>query len=149
MKRLRREREKPVPIPSVTSGPSEFECPLDYRLGYNYTRQEIIDVITPHRELLCFFARVAGKPRCVLGMDFDRYDAARQRVPVYVLTSAMVNLLSAAEGREFKRAYRDSRCGRDVLVTFTGPWGRGWFVLQWQLSPERARDLDGVTWSEP
>jgi hypothetical protein len=98
-------------------------------------------LITPHRELLCFFAQVAGGPRGVLGVDFDRYDAARQMIPVYVLNEEMVKLLIAVEGREFKRAYRDSRCGRDIIVTFTGPWGRGWCVMRWQLSPERVREL--------
>lgn len=137
MKRLHREREKPEHTPSVIARPLVFECPIDYQPGYNYIRQEMIDLITPHRELLCFFAHVAGEQRCVLGVDFDRYDAASQRVPVYVLNQEMVKLLIAAEGREFKRAYRDSRCGREVIVTFTAPGGRGWFVLKWQLRPER------------
>jgi hypothetical protein len=148
MKRLHREREKPVNNKPPVVGPTIFECSIDYQPGYDYIRQEIIDLITPHREVLCFFAQAAGEPRCVLGVDFDRYDAESRRVPVYVLNQEMIRLLMAAEGREFKRAYRDSRCGRDILVTFTAPGGRGWFVMKWQLSPERVRDLRGVDRSD-
>lgn len=122
-------------------GPLEFECPLDYQPGYPYLRQELIDLITPHRELLCFFAYTAGEPRCVLGVDFDRYQAGRHSVPVYVLPREIVENLSVFEGREFKRAYRDSRCGREMLVTFTAPGGRGWFVMKWQLRAERLREI--------
>ncbi len=141
MKRLHREREKSAPPAQERAWPLEFECPIDYQPGYPYIRQEMIDLITPHRELVCFFAHTAGEKRCVLGVDFDRYDAVRRSVPVYVLPPAVVETLMAFEGREFKRAYRESRCGRDIIVTFTAPAGRGWFVMKWQLRPERMREI--------
>jgi hypothetical protein len=146
MKRLHRKREKHKRNEFAGSGPTVFECPMDYQPGRAYTRADLIALITPHRELLCFFAQCARVERCVLGIDFDRYDQVRHTVPVYVLDEVMAERIANFEGCEFQRAYRTSRCGRDVIVTFTGEWWRGWCVLEWQL-PEQmveSRGGDGV-----
>lgn len=61
-----------------------FHCHLDYDPKRRYTRREMIDLIKPHRELLCFFAQATGYRECVLGLDFDEFDASDGSVPVYV-----------------------------------------------------------------
>jgi hypothetical protein len=114
------------------SGPTVFQCPLAYQPGHDYIRQEIVDLIEPHAELLCFFVECARVKRCVVGIDFDGYDPVTQMAPVYVMTEAEAKPMMRFEGAEFRRAYRQSGYGRSVVVTFTGQWWRGWFELKWQ-----------------
>jgi hypothetical protein len=136
-KRVRRKPESIQVEQYDGSGPTVFQCPMEYQPGRDYIRQEIIDLIEPHGELLCFFAECAKVRRCVLGIDFDHYDSVTQMLPVYVFNEAEVETLGRLEGEEFRRAYRQSGPGRSVIVTFTGKWWRGWFVLKWQLPAHR------------
>jgi hypothetical protein len=119
------------------SGPRSFECPFEYEPGRDYIRQEIIDLIKPHAELLCFFVECARVKRGVVGIDFDGYDPVRRMAPVYVMAEAEAKLLAGFEGAAFGRAYRQSGYGRSIIVTFTGEWWRGWFVLKWQTPQYR------------
>jgi hypothetical protein len=93
----------------------------------------MIDLIEPHRELLCFFAQATGYRECVLGLDFDTYDPRDSIVPVFVMNKHKAQIVAQAEGRQFKRALNSIRVGRNVIVTFTGPSGSGWFKMRWQL----------------
>lgn len=118
--------------PFDESGPRSFECPFEYEPGRGYIRQEIIDLIKPHAELLCFFVECARVKHGVVGLDFDGYDPVTRMAPVYVMTEAEAKPLAQFEGPEFRRAYRQSGYGRSIIVTFTGQWWRGWFALKWQ-----------------
>lgn len=97
----------------------------------------MIELIKPHRELLFFFAQTSGHRRCVLGLDFEQYDPTDGSVPVCVIGEEQAKVLVAAEGHEFKQAYRSSRPGRSIIVTFVCPGSRGWFKMRWELSDER------------
>jgi hypothetical protein len=114
-----------------------FYCPVEYDPERRYTRQEMIDVIMPHRELLCFFAQVSEYRHCVLGLDFDQYDPADGSVPVFVMEGREARELLQVHGRRFKRAYERSRPGRSLVVTFTSPGVSAWFQMGWKLDPER------------
>jgi hypothetical protein len=99
-----------------------------------YTRRELIELIRPHGKLLCFFAQQTGEKRCVLGVDFDKYDRASQMVPVHIVPEwAVRQVLIPAEGSRFKKAYRDSAVGQKIVVTFTSRQASGWFEMRWEL----------------
>jgi hypothetical protein len=112
-----------------------FYCPVAYNPKRRYTREEMIDVILPHQELLCFFAQSAGYARCVLGLDFD--DPTDGMVPVFVMESREAKPLLKVHGRRFKQAYRISGPGNTLVVTFTSPSVSGWFKMDWQLDGEQ------------
>ena len=114
-----------------------FQCPIEYDPKRRYTRQELIELIEPHRELLCFFAQATGYRECVLGLDFDAYDARASSVPVFVMNEQQAQVVAQAEGRRFKRALNSIRAGRNVIVTFTSPGATGWFKMRWQLGETR------------
>jgi hypothetical protein len=121
-------------------GPRFFQCRMEYEPGRAYGRQDLIDLIRPHAELLCFFAESARVKRCVLGVDFDGYDPASRMVPVYVMTETEAQRMVRFEGAEFRWAYRRSGYGRSIIVTFTGEWWRGWFELAWAW-PKYRREM--------
>jgi len=114
-----------------------FYCYPEYDPEREYTRREIIDLIDPHRELLCFFAQSSGYRRCVLGLDFERYDPTDGSVPVLVIERDEARVMLEVHGRRFKRAYERSRCGQSLVVTFTTPTSAGWFQMGWRLDSER------------
>jgi hypothetical protein len=95
----------------------------------------MVEMIKPHRNLLCFFAQMSGE--YVLGLDFYEYDAMAGSVPVYMIDREQVKVLPAEEGSKFKRAYRGSGLGKAILVTYTGERGRGWVKLYWALGEVR------------
>jgi hypothetical protein len=97
----------------------------------------MIELIKPHRELLCFFAQATGYRECVLGLDFDAYDPRASSLPVYVMNKQMARVVARVEGRAFKRALNSIRAGRNVIVTFTSPTLSGWFKMRWQLGETR------------
>ena len=97
----------------------------------------MIEVIEPHRELLCFFAQASGYEQCVLGLDFDQYDPSDSTIPVIVMSGEEAKVLLKVHGRRFKRAYRASRPGNSLVVTFTSWSVSGWFKMRWQLDPAR------------
>ncbi len=113
-----------------------FYCPVEYDPDRQYTKQEMINVIMPHRELLCFFAQAAGYRHCVLGLDFDQYDPTDWSVPVFVMEAGEAKELLQVHGRRFKRAYDRSRPGKSLVVTFTSVSVSGWFQMGWELNPE-------------
>jgi hypothetical protein len=111
-----------------------FYCPVTYNPKRRYTHEEMVDVIMPHQELLCFFAQVAGYERCVLGLDFD--DPIDGMVPVFVMESREAKPLLRVHGRRFKQAYQLSGPGNTLVVTFTSPRVSGWFKMDWELHGE-------------
>lgn len=114
-----------------------FYCYPEYDPGREYTRREMIDLIKPHRELLCFFAQASEYQRCVLGLNFDEYDPSDGSVPVLVMERDEARVMLEVHGRRFKRAYERSRCGKSLVVTFTAPSSTGWFQMGWKLDSER------------
>jgi hypothetical protein len=112
-----------------------FYCPVAYNPKRRYTHAEMIDVIMPHQELLCFFAQSAGYERCVMGLDFD--DPTDGMVPVFVMESREAKPLLKVHGRRFKQAYQASGPGHTLVVTFTSPSVSGWFKMDWKLDAER------------
>jgi len=114
-----------------------FYCYPEYDPKREYTRREMVDVIDPHRELLCFFAQASGYRRCVLGLDFEQYDPTDGSVPVLVMEREEAKVMLEVHGRRFKRAYERSQCGKSLVVTFTTPTSAGWFQMGWKLDPER------------
>jgi hypothetical protein len=110
-----------------------YQCPVEYEPEKQYTRREMIEMIKAQRQQLCFFAQESGYRRCVLGMEFERYDEVSKMVPVYVLGETEAKLVERVEGKKFKRAYRSSQVGQAIMITFTSPSGRGWFKLRWEL----------------
>ena len=112
-----------------------YELPIEYNRGRGYIRQEMVGLIKPHRDLLCFFAQMSGE--YVLGLDFYEYDELSGAVPVYMIDREQVQVLLAEEGSKFKRAYRSSGLGKAILVTYTSESGRGWVKLYWALPEMR------------
>lgn len=112
-----------------------FYCPVEYTPEREYIRQEIIDAIMPHQELLCFFAQASGYSQCVLGLDFDGYDTSDGTVPVIVMSGEEARPLLGVHGRRFRRAYHASRPRNSLVVTFVCSDGRGWFEMGWRLNP--------------
>jgi hypothetical protein len=112
-----------------------YELPIEYNPERAYIQQEMVALIKPHRDLLCFFAQMSGE--YVLGLDFISYDALEGSVPVYMINRGQVKVLLAEEGGKFKRAYRSSGLGKAILVTFTSEDGRGWVKLYWALGEVR------------
>jgi len=108
-----------------------YDLPIEYNPERNYIQQEMVALIKPHRDLLCFFAQMSGE--YVLGLDFYEYDVMVGSVPVYMIDRGQVQVLLAEEGSKFKRAYRSSGLGKAILVTYTSEDGRGWVKLYWAL----------------
>lgn len=110
-----------------------YQLPIEYNPQADYTAQEMRALIKPHAHLLCFFADMGGERRCVLGLDFDNYDPARQMIPVHLIPSAVVKeMLIPVHGKRFQRAYRSSRRGRSIIITFQSRQAAGWFKMGWQ-----------------
>ena len=116
-----------------------YECSVEYEPGKRYSRREMIELIKAQRQLLCFFAQQSGDRRCVLGLEFERYDVVSKMVPVYVLGEMEAKVVEQVEGKKFKRAYRSSQVGQAIMITFTSPSGRGWFKLRWELEEDQVR----------
>ena len=112
----------------------------DYDPRKAYTHQEIVSLITPHRQLLSMLAMTAGERRCAVGIDFEDYDPRDNSVPVYVLSKADVSTLATVEGKKLTRAYRTSQVGKNLIVTYNTPVGRGWFRMRFELGEQ------GVDW---
>jgi len=112
-----------------------YSLPIEYNPEQSYIRQEMVGLIKPHRDLLCFFAQMSGE--YVLGLDFYEYDVMSGSVPVYMIDREQVKVLLAEEGGKFKRAYRSSGLGKAILVTYTSEDGRGWVKLYWALPEMR------------
>ena len=108
-----------------------FECAIEYNPKRPYTRREMIALIKPQRGWLCEVVEGSGEAQGAVGLDFDRYDEQRQRVPGYVLTPEQAEVIKRVEGAAFRAAYEASRVGESLVVTFTSAWGRGWFKLKW------------------
>ena len=112
-----------------------YDLPIEYDPERGYIRQEMVGLIKPHRDLLCFFAQMSGE--YVLGLDFYEYDEPAGTVPVYMIDREQVQVLLAGKGSKFKRAYRSSGLGKAILVTYTSERGRGWVKLYWALPEMR------------
>lgn len=111
-----------------------FQLPIEYEPRQNYSRQEMIDLIKAQAPVLCFFAKTNGEQRCVLGLDFDNYNAQTQMIPVHVIpVEAVKEMLIPVHGNHFKRAYGKSRIGKKIIITFQSRQAAGWFQLGWQL----------------
>lgn len=129
-----------------------FDCEMEYDPQRRYTQEEMVALIRPHSQLLCFFAQASGYAHCVLGLDFDRYDPHSRSVPVIVMEGQEARPLLSVHGRRFKRAYQASRPGRSLVVTFSSPGAAGWFQMAWELdagrvvryTPERERRYNPV-----
>jgi len=116
---------------------TSFYCPITYDPKRQYTREEMIDMIKAHQELLCFFAQASGYQQCVLGLDFDQYDSSDTTVPVFVMEAQEAKVLLKVHGRRFKKAYQLSGPGNSPVVTFTSRRVSGWFTMDWKLEAER------------
>jgi hypothetical protein len=112
-----------------------YDLPIEYDPDRVYTRQEMVEMIKPHRNLLCFFAQMSGE--YVLGLDFYEYDVPAGSVPVYMIDREQVKVLLSEEGGKFKRAYRSSGLGKAILVTYTSERGRGWVKMYWAIGEVR------------
>jgi hypothetical protein len=67
-------------------------------------------------------------------LNFDDYDPASRSISVLIIPpEAVRKLLMPVHGKRFRKAYRASRVGRSILVTFSAPQGAGWFQADWQL----------------
>jgi hypothetical protein len=73
-------------------------------------------------------------------MDFEEYDPLDSSVPVYLLAEADLEALALVEGRRLLKAYRASRVGKNIIVTYVTPAGRGWFAMRFDLGEK------GVDW---
>ncbi len=73
-----------------------------------------------------------------MGLDFDNYDPARQMIPVLTIPpEAVKDLLIPLHGKRFKRAYRSSRLGYSIIITFQSRQAAGWFRMPWQLDESK------------
>lgn len=116
----------------------EFSCPVEYNPRGKYTRAQLIEQIESHRELLCFFVKEAGEKRCAIGVDFEKYDRKHKMVPIHIVPDwAVKQYLIPAEGKAFEEAYRRSKVGEQIVVTYTArQWG-GWFEMEWGMDEEK------------
>ena len=112
----------------------------EYDPQANYIRQEMVEMITGQRQLLSLFAQASGQKRCALGLDFEDYDPSDGSVPVYLLGKEEVDALSLVEGKKLRKAFRASRVGKNLVVTFNALVGRGWFRMRFDLGEQ------GVDW---
>jgi len=111
-----------------------FQLPIEYNPAQAHTHQELVKVIKPQAHLLCFFATMGQGSRCVLGLDFDNYNPARQMIPVHIIPTKVVKeMFIPTHGKQFKRTYQSSRLKRSIIITYQSPHGAGWFKLKWQL----------------
>lgn len=111
-----------------------FQMPIEYNPAQAYNHQKMVELIEPHAHLLCYFAQMGGTKRSVLGLDFGNYDPERRMIPVLVIPAPTVReLLIPFHGAPFKRAYRSSRIGKSIIITFQSPRVSGWFKMRWQL----------------
>lgn len=86
-------------------------------------------------------AQASGQRQCALGIDFEDYNRRDHSVPVYLLGTPEVALLATVEGKKLIKAYRRSRVGKNIVVTFNTPIGRGWFLMRFELG-ERSVDWE-------
>ena len=112
----------------------------EYDPRREYRQREMVEMISQQRWLLSAFAQASGQRRCALGLDFEDYDRRDHAVPVYLLGSHEVDMLATVEGKKLLKAYRRSRVGKNIVVTYNTPIGRGWFLMRFELG-ER-----GVDW---
>ena len=115
-----------------------------YVAGYDprreYRHREMVEMISQERYLLSAFAQASGQRQCALGLDFEDYNRRDHSVPVYLLGAHEVAMLATVEGKKLIKAYRRSRVGKNIVVTYNTPIGRGWFMVRFELG-ER-----GVDW---
>lgn len=112
----------------------------DYNPHVSYIRSEMEAMIRQQQRLLSLFAFTSGQPRCALGVDFEEYDPLDSTVPVYLLAETDLEALALVEGRRLLKAYRASRVGKNIIVTYVTPAGRGWFTMRFDLGEK------GVDW---
>lgn len=105
-----------------------------------YSHREMVALISQQRQLLSMFAQASGGRQCALGIDFEDYNRRDHCVPVYLLGRKEVDMLATVEGKKLIKAYRRSRVGKNIVVTYSTPRGRGWFLMRFELG-ER-----GVDW---
>ena len=98
-------------------------------------------MIVQQRQALSVYAMTSGVKRCALGIDFEEYEPDSGVVPVYLLEEEEVKLLAMVEGRKLTKAYRASRMGKNLVVTYNTATGRGWFRMRFELG-ERGMDWD-------
>ena len=112
----------------------QYALPIEYTPSKRYSRRELIELIRPHAAALCFFALQGGEQRCVLGVDFEKYDRQQGMAPVHIVPGwAVKQVLIPAEGRKFRQAYRRSGVGKSIVVTYTESRNAGWFKIDWEL----------------
>jgi hypothetical protein len=69
-------------------------------------------------------------------LDFEDYDPNDGSVPVYLLGKEEVDALSLVEGKKLRKAFRASRVGKNLVVTFNTPVSRGWFRMRFDLGEQ-------------
>lgn len=117
-----------------------FRLPIEYDPTYPYRPAELVALIRPHVPLLCFLASTSGEQRCVLGLQFDDYDPVRQTIAVLIIPPTIVRQVwLPLHGKQFQQAYRASRVGRSLIITYSAPQGAGWFAADWQMDETRVR----------
>lgn len=94
---------------------------------------EMVALIKQQQHVLSMFAQASGQRRCALGLDFADYDPHDGSVPVYLLGKQEMIALAAVEGKKIRKAFRSSRVGKNLVVTYSTPVGRGWFLMRFEL----------------
>ena len=72
---------------------------------------------------------------------FEEYDPRDGSVPVYLLGKLEIEALAIVEGKKIVKAFRTSRVGKNVVITYNTSVGRGWFLMRFDLG-ERGVDWD-------
>jgi hypothetical protein len=101
----------------------------------------MVEMISRERQLLSAFAQASGQKQCALGLDFEDYNRGDHSVPVYLLGAHEVGMLATVEGKKLIKAYRRSQVGKNMVVTYNTPIGRGWFMMRFELG-ERGADWE-------
>jgi hypothetical protein len=105
----------------------------DYDPRSDYIHQDMVALISQQRRLLSMFALASGQRRCAVGLDFEDYDPQDGSVPVYLLGKPEMMALASVEGKKLLRAFRASQVGKNLIVTYNTPLGRGWFSMRFEL----------------
>ena len=92
------------------------------------------------------FAQGSGIRQCALGIDFEEYNRRDHSVPMYLLGREEIEMLATVEGSKLIKAYRRSRVGKNIVVTYNTPRERGWFLMRFELGE---RGVDWEMFSPP
>ena len=111
-----------------------LSCFIDnYCPSKKYSHSGVQEIIESRRNVLCFYAKTTGQPRCAMGIDFDRYDQKDCSVPIQILSDDEIWALSLTQGEALQNAFKKLKVGKEIIVIYTAKSCKGWFSMEFEL----------------